>query len=513
MVIIGAGPAGLAAATALIERGIAPIVLEVDTQAGGISKTVVYKGNHMDIGGHRFFSKNDDIMGWWLSILPLQGKPSRDDIALGRTVALSDAAGAPDPSREHAVMLSRSRLSRIYFLRCLFDYPVSLSAAMLRNLGLRRATRIGWSYLAARLHPTLPERSLKDFMVNRFGRELYELFFRDYTEKVWGVPCDEISPEWGAHRIKGVSVTTVVKHAVMKPFRREDSISQKGTETSLIGSFLYPKLGPGQLWQTVASRVEQGGGTVRLNSEVVGINLSRNRVESLRIRDTKAGTEETLPCKAVLSSMPVSDFVLRCQGGDAPDEVLRVAKGLPYRDFVTCGLLVSKLAITNPDGSPILDNWVYIQEREVKLARLQIFNNWSPYLVADPDTVWLGLEYFCQEGDAMWTMPDDEFAKMAAAELASIRIIDEADVLDHVVLRVCKAYPAYFGTYAEFDAVRQWLDTLSNVYVMGRNGTHRYNNMDHSMLSAWAAVSALLGEGTREDVWRVNADEAYHEER
>jgi len=513
VVIIGAGPAGLAAAMALVERGVAPIVLEADAQVGGISKTVAYKGNYMDIGGHRFFSKNDDVMAWWLSVLPLQGKSSSDDIALSRVVPLSDAADAPDPSSEQAVFLSRSRLSRIYFLQRFFDYPVSLSAATLKNLGLRHTMRIGWSYLVARLHPTSPERSLEDFMVNRFGRALYELFFRDYTEKVWGVPCNEIAPEWGAQRIKGVSVATVIKHAVTKPFRRDSSISQKGTETSLIGRFLYPKLGPGQLWQAVTTRIEQSSGTVRLNAEVVGINLSGDGVESLCVRDRHTGAVETLPCEAILSSMPVRDFVLRCQGVDIPDEVLRAARDLPYRDLVTCGLLVSKLAATNPDGSPIRDNWIYVQERDVRLGRLQIFNNWSPYLVADSDTVWLGLEYFCQEGDAMWTMPDDEFAKMAAAELASIRIIDGTDVLDHVVLHVRKAYPAYFGTYTEFDVVRQWLDTLSNAYVMGRNGMHRYNNMDHSMLSAWAAVAALMGEGTREDVWRVNAEETYHEAR
>jgi protoporphyrinogen oxidase len=409
-------------------------------------------------------------------------------------------------------MLSRSRLSRIYFLRHFFDYPVSLSATTLRNLGFGRTMRIGWSYLAARVNPIRPERSLEDFMVNRFGRGLYELFFRDYTEKVWGVSCAEIEPEWGAQRIKGISFAAIIKHALTKPFRRHDSISQKGIETSLIGRFLYPKLGPGQLWETVAARIERGGGTVRLNADVIGINLSGDRVESLHVRDAETGIEETLRCEAMLSSMPVRDFVLRCRGCDVPREVLEVARGLLYRDIMVCGLLVSKLIVTNRDGSPILDNWIYIQEREVRLGRLQVFNNWSPYLVADSDTVWLGLEYFCQEGDSLWMTPDDEFAKMAAAELASIGIIDEADALDHAVIRVRKAYPAYFGTHADFDAIRRWLDTLSNVYFMGRNGMHRYNNMDHSMLSAWAAVNALVGEGTREDIWRVNADEGYHEE-
>lgn len=511
IVIIGAGPAGLTAATALLDKGVVPLVVEEDVQVGGISKTFDFNGNRMDIGGHRFFSKNDDVMEWWLSKLPLQGAPSRDDVALGRRVPLSDAPGAPDPETAEAVMLSRTRLSRIYFLRHFFDYPVSLSASTLRNLGFARTMRIGLSYIGARLRPIHPEKSLEDFMINRFGRELYELFFEDYTEKVWGVPCSQIQPEWGAQRIKGVSVGATIRHALTKPFKRDDTISQKGTETSLISRFLYPKLGPGQLWEKVAEEVRDGGGEIRLGREVIGLSLDAGRVTAVRVRDVATGAEEVLACDGVLSSMPARDLVLRMEGGGVPADVTRVAEGLPYRDFMTCGLLVSRLAVTNADGSSILDNWIYIQERDVRVGRLQVFNNWSPYLVADKDVVWLGLEYFCNEGDAMWSTPDDEFAKMAAGELAHIGIIAEEDVLGSVVLRVKKAYPAYFGTYAEFETVREWLDSVENLYVMGRNGMHRYNNMDHSMLSAWAAVDALTGSGSRQAIWDVNAEEEYHE--
>jgi protoporphyrinogen oxidase len=511
-VIIGAGPAGLTAAAALLERGIVPIVLEADTQVGGISKTIIHKGSRMDIGGHRFFSKNDDVMAWWLSKLPLQGKLAADDVALGRSTVLSQAADAPDPETSDEVMLSRSRLSRIYFLRHLFDYPVSLSASTLKNLGFSRTMRIGVSYLSARLRPIRPEKSLADFMTNRFGRELYRLFFEDYTEKVWGVPCTEIGPEWGAQRIKGVSIASAIKHALASALRRDDSISQKDTETSLIGRFLYPKFGPGQLWETVAAEVREAGCDVRLGTEAVGVRVEDGRVVSVRLRNVGTGAEEDLACSGVLSSMPARDLVLRITGTQAPADILRIAEGLPYRDFITVGLLVSGLKLSNPDGSPVLDNWIYIQERDVRVGRVQVFNNWSPYLVADPTLTWLGLEYFCKEGDDMWTTPDDEFAKMAARELAHIGLIDEEDVLDHAVHRVKKAYPAYFGTYAEFGTLQEWLDSVENLFVMGRNGMHRYNNMDHSMLSAWAAVSALVGEGTREAVWSINADESYQEE-
>lgn len=511
IVIIGAGPAGLTAAAALVEHGFTPIIFETEAQVGGISKTLVHNENRLDIGGHRFFSKNDKVMTWWLERMALQGAPAADDLALARAVPLSATPDAPDPESEDRVMLSRSRLSRIYFLRSLFDYPISLSGSTLAKLGPVRIARIGASYLRARLLPVRPEASLEDFMVNRFGRELYGLFFRDYTEKLWGVPCTEIEPSWGAQRIKGLSVSTAIRHALRSLFGRDDSVSQAETETSLIGRFLYPKLGPGQLWEAVAEELQTAGADLRLRTEVIGIRFEGEAAAAVVIRHAQTGDTEELACSGVLSTMPLAELVTCVRGREVPAQVAEIARGLPYRDFMTVGLLVSRLTLTNPDASPVLDNWIYIQEPEVRLGRLQIFNNWSPYLVADQSKVWLGLEYFCDEGDEMWETPDADFAAMAARELASIGIIDEADIVDTVVHRVKKAYPAYFGTYARFGEIHEWLDTLPNVVVMGRNGMHRYNNMDHSMLSAWAAVDALLGTGTRAAVWDVNADDTYHE--
>jgi protoporphyrinogen oxidase len=512
--VIGAGPAGLTAAAELLARGCAVTVVESDVQVGGISKTVTYKGNRIDIGGHRFFSKSDEVMRRWLELLPLQGSPARDDVAMGRAVPVDSDAAAPDPERDDSVMLSRTRLSRIYFLRKFFDYPVSLSAATLRNIGLARFARVGVSYVAARLRPVKPERTLEDFMVNRFGRELYELFFKDYTEKVWGVPCREIGPEWGAQRIKGVSVGSAVKHAVRTMMGRDDSVSQKSTETSLIGRFLYPKYGPGQLWEQAARRVTDAGGELLLRHEVRGLELRGGRVTSVRVADLESGEERVFTPDAVISSMPVRDLIAGVIGEDVPRDVRRVAEGLPYRDFITVGLLVRHMrpGLGGEADGRVRDNWIYIQERDVKLGRLQVFNNWSPYMVADDACVWLGLEYFCDEGDELWEAEDSTLIELGASELARIGMVEAEDVIDGMALRVRKAYPAYFGTYDEFSLVRAWLDTIENLVVVGRNGMHRYNNMDHSMLSAIAAVDALVSGGSRAAVWGVNAEEDYHEE-
>lgn len=503
VLIIGAGPAGLTAAHALAVRGVRPLVLESDTAVGGISKTIEHAGNRMDIGGHRFFSKSSRVMDYWLDILPLEGTPD----------TAPDAPSAVlSPETSDAVMLNRSRLSRIYFLRKLFDYPISLTAKTLAGLGLVRTARIGLSYCAARVRPR-QERSLEDFMVNRFGRTLYEMFFRDYTEKVWGVPCSEIPPDWGAQRLKGLSMSKAIIHALTQPFRREGGIRQTGVETSLIDRFLYPKLGPGQLWTAVADRVRELGGEVLLESEVVAIHIDGDRVTGVTVADRATGSARRIPVAAVLSSMPIRDLVMRIDDqSSVPENVRQVAEGLPYRDFITCGLLVSRLGIEEPGGGPLRDNWIYIQESDVRLGRVQVFNNWSPYLTSSPDRWWVGLEYFANEGDEMWSMPDDEFVQFAIEEAAKIGLLRAEDVLDGTVLHVQKAYPAYFGTYARFGEIRDWVDGVQNLYLMGRNGTHRYNNMDHSMLSAWAAVDALLGEGKRAAIWSVNAEDSYHED-
>ena len=532
-VIAGAGPAGLTAALELLRiTDVKPVIFEAEDVIGGISRTARYNGNRMDIGGHRFFSKSDTVMDWWQGILPLQGVASKDDIAIGRTVPLTE--GGPDPEKTDYVMLCRSRLSRILFLRKLFNYPISLNGDTIRNLGLWRMMKIGLSYIKVQLMPARKENSLEDFMINRFGVELYRTFFRDYTEKVWGVPCSKISPDWGGQRIKGLSITKTVVHAVKQIFAGKKNaegaadgangadIRQKDTETSLIGQFLYPKFGPGQLWETVAEKVQEMGGKIVMNARVVGVNRDGTGkcVESVVV-DYGRYTE-TVPCDYFLSTMPVKELVAAMDNekNPVPSEVRRVSDGLVYRDFITVGLLLDKLEIKNPakPGTPesklkfVADNWIYVQESDVKLGRIQIFNNWSPYLVADPEKVWIGLEYFATEGDDMWNMPDADFIKFAIAELDKIDVARPESVRDSVVFHIKKAYPAYFGTYGEFDKVREYVDPIDNLFLMGRNGMHKYNNMDHSMLAAMEVVKCIReGCSDKTALWSVNSEEEYHE--
>ncbi|MBU0625173.1 NAD(P)/FAD-dependent oxidoreductase [Patescibacteria group bacterium] len=516
-IIIGAGPAGLTAAFELLKRtDIKPVIFEATGDIGGISKTVKHKGNRIDIGGHRFFSKSDRVMNWWREILPMQGQPSRDDLILGRKIELSEVVGAPNPEVDDAVMLVRNRLSRIYFLRSFFDYPISLKYSTFKNLGLWRIIKIGFSYVKARLLPIRTEKSLEDFFVNRFGRELYLTFFKDYTEKVWGVPCDQIKPDWGAQRVKGLSITKAVWHALSGIFKKNKSLEQKQVETSLIEQFMYPKLGPGQLWEEVAKKVVAADGEINMNCRVTGLEWSGNRVTAVVVAD--AAGERVVEADYVFSTMPVSELIAGFKPA-APEAVQQIAAGLVYRDFITVGLLLKKMSIKNSTGIPSIndivpDNWIYIQERDVKLGRLQIFNNWSPYLVHDPDTVWIGLEYFCQEGDELWNKSAEEFASFAAAELAHIGVIDQADVLDSTVIKMPKTYPAYFGTYDQFDEVRDFTDQIENLFLIGRNGMHRYNNADHSMLTAMVAVDNIAaGQADKTNIWNINVEEEYHEKK
>jgi protoporphyrinogen oxidase len=414
-------------------------------------------------------------------------------------------------------------LSRIFYGGKFFNYPITLEPSTVRNLGLTRMAKMGVSYLAASIRPITPETSLEDFYVNRFGRELYNTFFRDYTEKVWGVPCAQIAPEWGAQRVKGLSVAKTLSHAVKKRFQTRPStdLSQQGTETSLIEYFLYPKLGPGQMWQTVTRRVIEQGGEVHLNKAVTTVHAENGRIASVDVLDTTTGTTERVIGDYFFSTMPVNELIASFDGGGTPvpATVQQVARGLPYRDFITVGLLLDRLKITNPNphgapGDTVADNWIYIQEPDVKVGRLQIFNNWSPYLVGKPGKVWIGLEYFVNEGDELWTMPEAEMAAFGINELAKINIIDPAAVEDSTVIHVKKTYPAYFGTYHRFDEIRSFTDGFQNLFLLGRNGQHRYNNQDHSMLTAMAAVDNVAsGRLDKENVWGVNVEQDYHEQK
>ncbi len=522
-IIIGAGPAGLTAAFELLTKSdIKPIVFEMSEDIGGISKTVNYKGNRMDIGGHRFFSKSDRVMDWWQNILPLQGatagETSADITYRNKTRSVAQTADGPDPAKTDRVMLIRNRLSRIFFLRKFFDYPISLNLNTFGNLGIFRIIKIGIGYIKVRLSPIKDEKTLEDFFINRFGRELYLTFFKDYTEKVWGVPCNKISAEWGAQRIKGLSITKAVAHALKSIFAKDKSINQKKTETSLIEKFMYPKLGPGQMWEEVARLVQEKGGEVRMFKKAVKIQHDGQKITSVTFQDTKTGELQEVTGDYFFSTMPVKELI-EAMGTNVPQNVKEVASGLLYRDFITVGLLMKKLKIKNTTdistyNNVVPDNWVYIQERDVKIGRLQIFNNWSPFLVKDKETVWMGLEYFCQEGDELWTMSKEDFAKFAIKELAKIDIIEEKDVLDSTVIHVPKTYPAYFGTYNRFQEVKDFVNKLENLFLVGRNGMHKYNNADHSMLTAMVAVENILNnQKSKENLWKINTEEEYHESK
>jgi protoporphyrinogen oxidase len=559
-IIIGAGPAGLTAALEFLRRtDVQPIVLEASGEIGGISRTIRYKGNRMDIGGHRFFSKSNRVMQWWMEMMPpdlgsggdvsisyqgqqrvvpvpadlpeepplrgmgplrrgTEAEPGEDAEVQVREVPVV----APAPASDDLVMLVRPRKSRIYYLRKFFDYPIKLSGPTIANLGPVRMVKIGLSYIASRLWPIKEEKSLEDFLINRFGRELYLTFFKSYTEKVWGTPCDKISAEWGAQRIKGLSLTTALKHFLRKTFTGKRAgasgdLAQKGTDTSLIERFLYPKFGPGQLWEYVAEQVAAKGGEIHMGWKVDAIVTEHERVVAIEAVN-EAGERRSFAGDYFLSTMPMRELV-RALRADVPENVREVSEGLEYRDFITVGILANKLDVSESDktvgGSTLIrDTWIYIQEPDVLLGRLQIFNNWSPYMVADPSKVWIGLEYFCYETDPLWSMPDEELKTFAASELEKIGILRTSEVLDGHVVRVPKTYPAYFGTYHRFGELRAYLDGFENLFLVGRNGMHKYNNQDHSMLTAMAVVDGIAaGHVDKAALWEINTEQEYHEEK
>ena len=517
-IIVGAGPAGLTAAYELLKNtDIKPVIFEKSADVGGISKTVNYKGNRIDIGGHRFFSKSKKIMDWWFNILPLQTKPSKDDIILNRPTKFQSKNLSADPEKDTEVMLERQRFSRIFFQKKFFDYPISLNLNTLRNLGVFKSLKIALSYLKIRIFPLKKELSLEEFYINRFGRELYETFFKSYTQKVWGVPCKEIKSDWGKQRVKGLSIKTVLYQALKDLLFISNKVGRD--ETSLIKKFYYPKFGPGQLWEKVAQEIVDLGGEIRLNQEVNGIKTYNQKIISVDFTDKENKQKFTEEADYLISTMPIKELI-ESFGNNAPLDILKIAKNLMYRDFITAGILVKKLKIKNTSriktvNNIIPDNWLYIQDSEVMLGRIQIFNNWSPYMVNDyEETIWLGLEYFCSENDGFWKMTDEKIAEFAIGELSKIKLIDSSDALDSVVVRIPKAYPSYFGGYDRLEEVRKFTDSFENLFLIGRNGMHRYNNMDHSMLSAMAAVENIInGSKSKENIWVVNAEDEYHEKK
>lgn len=522
-IIIGAGPAGLTAAHELLTRTeIHPIVLEMSEAMGGISQTVVHNGNRIDIGGHRFFSKSDRVMNWWLDHLPMESTAD-EQITItyqNRSRVLNNMASSTVESDRDAVMLLRDRKSRIYYQGKFFNYPISLDLDTIRKLGVRRTGRIGVSYVRASLQPR-PEQSLEDFLINRFGRELYQTFFRDYTEKVWGTPCHDISAEWGAQRIKGLSLRSAAAHFFKQLLPSPpEGIAQKQTETSLIERFLYPKYGPGQMWEHVADKVRAAGGEIHTGWKVTQLHTDPDNPQQLTgvTATNRQGEQRRWDADLVFSTMPIKDLVRGMRQETAiSDEIVSISEGLIYRDFITVGLLLERLEVSEDrDGQqhPISDNWLYIQDADVDVGRIQVFNNWSPHLVQDPSKTWIGLEYFCNEGDRLWSLSDADMAALAVSELVKIGLARSEAVVDQVVIRMPKTYPAYFGSYERFDELRAWLDGFENLYPMGRNGMHRYNNQDHSMLTAMVTVDNLVaGRTDRTNIWEVNTEQEYHETR
>ncbi len=509
-IIIGAGPAGLTAAYELLKKSdIHPIVLEASNEIGGISKTISYKGNRMDIGGHRFFSKNEEVTNLWNEGMPMQGVQAKDDIILDRDVPLSE--NGPDPEKEDRVMLTRHRVSRILYLHKFFDYPISLKMKTFTNMGFARTMKAGFGYIGSCFHKR-KETNLENFYINRFGKPLYSMFFEKYTEKVWGRHPSEIDASWGAQRVKGLSLWKTLGNAIAKPFRKKDS---KKVETSLIEAFSYPKKGPGQLYEEMATLIQEMGGEVIMEHPVDKIILDGNKIVKVI---TSNGEEYS--GDYFISSMPLKDLVNAVGKENVPEDVYRIADGLVYRDFITVGVLLKELAIKNETkiktiNNLVPDTWIYVQEEEVKVGRLQIFNNWSPYMVNDfENTVFIGMEYFANEADELWEMDEEEFKKMAISELIQIKVINsEEDVLDKCLFKVKKAYPGYFDTYAEIDALREYLLGIENLFCVGRNGQHRYNNMDHSMLTSIKTVDYILNPDahSKADIWNVNTEQEYHE--
>lgn len=509
-IIIGAGPAGLTAAYELLARtGIKPIVIERNpTYVGGISRTETYLGNRIDIGGHRFFSKSDRVMQWWATMLPVAYEGTGDITYQRSQKALTEGLKRAAPEDGKNVMLVRPRKTRIVYNGKFFNYPIELSLDTLLKLGPVKVFKIGVTYILAALFKRKPEITLEDFFINRFGRELYKTFFKSYTEKVWGTPCHEMSAEWGAQRVKGLSIAKAITHALRKMFRI-GALSGKGVETSLIEQYLYPALGPGQMWERVAEIVKEKGGEVRMGCEVEGFSGERDTITRVRVRENEH-TEE-LAADYVFSTTDIRALGWMLSPLLSAHEQ-ELAQGLPYRDFISVGLLLKSKPAER--GEPLTDTWVYIHEPDVHVGRVQFFHNWSPYLVADAAHGWVGLEYFCQEGDALWSMDDDKLIALAADELEKVGLRQGIEVLGGYVLREPKAYPAYTGTYGEFPALRERLDKIENLYLIGRNGMHRYNNQDHSMLAAMTAVDNIAtGRKDKSNLWSINTEQEYHESK
>ena len=512
-IIIGSGPAGITAAYELTKHPDMQVQLvEKSKYIGGISATMNFDGNRVDLGPHRFFTKSDRVQKLWETILPLQGKPAVDDIDLGHNLPFSQKETAPDPNLTDTVLLNRPRLTRIYYRKKFFDYPVSLSVNTIRGLGIFNVGLIGFSYMLSLLHKR-KEISLEDFFINRFGTVLYKTFFKDYTEKLWGISCKEISAEWGAQRVKGISILQIIKEILGKLILRKNF---KTKQTSLIEAFYYPKLGAGQMYEQMAKTAKEKGASLFFNSPVEKIKIDNHKVKSITVNQD--GNLKELPCDNLISSMPIQELISKIDG-DIPLMVKETAQNLSYRNIRLAAFLLTKLKLKNTTklktyNNLIPDVWIYIQEKGVKAGRMEIINNFSPYLVKDnKNQVCITVEYFCSDTDQIWTQSDEDFLKMALDELAQMDIIQKEDFISQKSFKIEKAYPAYFGSYKNFGVIKDYINSITNLYPIGRNGMHKYNNMDHSILTALETVDCITSKTDKSAIWEVNTEQSYHEEK
>ena len=467
--IAGGGPAGLTAGYLLSRRSRNVVVVDAHpTQWGGISRTESYKGYRFDIGGHRFFSKSDAVERLWDEILP-------------------------EP------MLDRPRKSRIFYGGKFYSYPLKPFEA-LRNLGVAEAIRCVASYAKAKITPINPARSFEDWVVNAFGRRLFEIFFRTYTEKVWGMSCAEISADWAAQRIRGLSLTRAVLHALTP--RRPD---RAATVKTLIDTFRYPRLGPGMMWQAAADRIADAGGSLLQGHALVGLEWNPARKKWIGTSRDRQGRTVSIEAESVISSIPLRQLTDQLSKAISP-AALAAGQSLRYRDFLTVALIVRERGRFD-------DNWIYVHEAGVRVGRIQNYKSWSPAMVPDHETACYGLEYFCDEGDDLWRRSDEELIGIASAELAQLGLVAPADVLDGTVVRQAKAYPVYDADYAtHVETIRKELEVkFPSLHVVGRNGMHKYNNQDHAMMTAMLTVENILAGSREFDVWQVNQDAEYHE--
>ena len=466
VVILGAGPAGLAAALALTKHGHAPIVLEMSGTVGGLCRTVSHNDYLFDIGGHRFFTKFDEVQALWEDILG-------DDLLL------------------------RPRLSRIYYEGKFYDYPLRASNA-LRNLGLRESARCVLSYGRARLRGRGDEQNFEEWVSNRFGYRLFDIFFRSYTEKVWGIPTNEIGADWAAQRIKNMELSTAIIGALRRPLGR--MVGERNDVASLIEEFHYPRRGPGMMYDAMAQRIEDQGGEIRRHAKVTGLAASDGTITGVTV-ETAEGTH-TLEADHVMSSIPLTSLV---KGMDPPPEIAAAVNALSYRNLLTVNLIIDA-----PELFP--DNWIYVHEPALQLGRIQNYKNWSPEMVPDATKTSLGLEYFCSNDEAIWSMDDDALIAMATAELHQTGLIGSAAVVDGCVVRAPRAYPVYSRGYdAHLASLVEFVGRYRNLHPMGRYGMFKYNNSDHSILTALLSVENILGAQHR--VWDVNTETEYHEIR